>query len=160
MKKLLFLSFALLSLLLILAGCNSKNVSVYQFEGISMEPTISDGDKFELDKNYFQENDIKTGDIVAFNMDEDTVHAKRVIGIPGELIEISDGEILVNDQPLDRSFIFNIIDPSRQVSIQLGIDEYFVIGDQPLFSKDSPTMGPITKDKIIGKVNVIEEQDK
>lgn len=110
MKKRLF---AILSLLLFLAGCNSKEVSVYQFEGISMEPIIGDGDKFELDKYYFQENDIKTGDIVAFNMDEDTVHAKRVIGLPGELIEISDGEIMIEGKPLNQSFIFNLIDPDK-----------------------------------------------
>lgn len=159
MKKHLLLPFAILSLLLFLAGGNSKDISVYEFDGISMEPTISDGDKFEVDKKYFQDHDIKTGDIVLYKLNEDPAHAKRVIGLPGELIEISNGSIAVDGKLLDPSFIFNKIDPGRQVRIQLGEDEYFIIGDQPLFSKDSQTEGPIKKNQIIGKVNIMEEQE-
>ncbi|MCK0473848.1 signal peptidase I [Halalkalibacter sp. APA_J-10(15)] len=145
MKNHLFLPFTILSFLLFLVGCNSQNDAVYKFEGMSMEPTISDGDKFEVDKNYFQKHDIKTGDIVVFKMNEDITHTKRVIGLPGELIEINSGEITIDGKPLNESFIFNIMHDSEQLSMQLGEDEYFLIGDQPLYSKDSRQMGLFTK---------------
>lgn len=148
----------------LLVGCNASDTNgqkQYMFEGNSMEPTIYHGDTVTVDINYYQENKIETGDIVLIDFDDNHHHIKRVVGLPGELIQISHGELLVDGKPIDSQFVFSEInsDEDMQQGVKLGKDEYFVIGDNaanPYGSKDSRSTGPIHKTKILGKIIEVE----
>ena len=138
----------------LLSGCNSSNNNTYLFEGNSMQPTISDQDKLLVDETYYEDNEVKTGDIIIFKYGNDSFHIKRVLGLPGELIQIKNGKLLVNRKPVNPVFVFNDIhaDETMEEGLTLKQDEYFVIGDNPGSSKDSRHDGPLTEEMIIGKV--------
>jgi signal peptidase I len=153
MKK----TFGFLLFIAILAGCVSANANkvVYQFEGVSMSPTIKDQQEVVVDKNYYMKKEIKRDDIVLFNLGENQ-HIKRVVGLPNELIQIIDGTIYINSKPLESEYAFVDVwgDKKHEDGIQLKKDEYFIIGDSlvPLTSMDSRSVGPIAKEDILGKV--------
>lgn len=156
MKKIVML----LILITILSGCNG-NKSVYQFEGYSMTPTIEHEQKFVVDKDYYKENEIKRDDIVIFNMNEELLQVKRVIGLPNETILIKDGSIFINEKPLESEYDFTNVWNTETFpeGITLEDDEYFIIGDSlaPYTSKDSRSVGPILKEDILGKVVEIKD---
>ncbi len=144
-----------LSIIVLLAGCESGNKEIYQFEGISMSPTITDQQKVVVNYDYYINKEIQRDDIILLNL-EDTQHIKRVIGLPDELIQILDGTIYINSEPIDSEYDFVDVwaDNILEDGIQLKSDEYFVIGDnlKPMTSKDSRSVGPIAKKDILGKV--------
>jgi signal peptidase I len=138
----------------LLSGCSPSSTTTYLFEGNSMLPTINDQDKLEVDETYYEENEVKTGDIIVFEYGNNSFQIKRVLGKPGELIQIENGKVLVNSKPVNPEFVFNDIsaDEKMEEGITLKRDEYFVIGDNPEWSKDSRNDGPINGEMIIGKV--------
>jgi len=125
--------------------------------GKSMEPTLHDGDNLWIDKLTYHFKDPQRYDIVVFPyQDDDVYYIKRIIGMPGETIQIDEygniiinGEILIEDYGNDVMYDFGIaIDP-----ITLGDDEYFVLGDNRNDSHDSrwADVGNISRDEILGK---------
>ena len=126
--------------------------------GSSMETTLSDGDQLLVDKLSYRFQDPKRFDIIVFpyQYKEDTYFIKRIIGMPGETVQITDkGEILINGEELVESYGREVIkDPGLASDpITLGEDEYFVMGDNRNYSKDSrfPDVGNIKRADIIGK---------
>ncbi|MER2006604.1 MAG: signal peptidase I [Psychrobacillus sp.] len=151
MKKIMLMVFCIS----FLVGCVGAKETVYEFDGISMSPTIKDEQKVLVDKGYYKENEINRDDIVLFNLEENE-HFKRVIGLPNELIQIQDGTIYIDSKPLESEYSYTDVWEGEIPidGIQLKNDEYFVIGDSlvPLTSKDSRSVGPIAKEDILGKV--------
>lgn len=139
----------------LLVGCVGGKETIYEFDGVSMSPTIKHKQKVAVDKDYYKENEIKRDDIVLFNL-EKNVHLKRVIGLPNELIQIQDGTIYIDNKLLESEYRFMDVWKGEipLEGIQLKSDEYFIIGDSlvPLTSKDSRSVGPIAKEDILGKV--------
>ena len=126
--------------------------------GSSMETTLQDGDNLIVDKISYRFRDPKRYDIIVFpyQYKEDTYFIKRIIGMPGETVQITDkGEILINGEELVESYGREVIkDPGLASDpITLGEDEYFVMGDNRNYSKDSrfPDVGNIKRADIIGK---------
>ena len=126
--------------------------------GSSMETTLSDGDQLLVDKLSYRFQAPKRFDIIVFpyQYKEDTYFIKRIIGMPGETVQITDkGEILINGEELVESYGREVIkDPGLASDpITLGEDEYFVMGDNRNYSKDSrfPDVGNIRRADIIGK---------
>ncbi len=125
--------------------------------GHSMENTLQDGDNLWIDKLSYQFGDPKRFDIVVFPYQgQDVYYIKRVIGLPGEKVQITpDGNILINDEVLMESYGREIIADSGTASEPrvLGEDEYFVLGDNRNDSRDSrwADVGDINKKDIIGK---------
>jgi signal peptidase I len=126
--------------------------------GQSMEPTLENGDTVFINKlNYFF-SDPKRFDIVVFRPkgNENHYYMKRVIGLPGEEVQIIDGEIYIDGEilkePVNTDLILNPGIASEPVT--LGSDEYFLLGDNRNNSEDSrfANIGNIEKDNIIGKV--------
>ena len=124
--------------------------------GSSMYPTLDGGEIMILNKLAT----IKRFDIVVVKRtDEDESLIKRVIGLPGDTVEVRDDVVYVNDEKLD-SDKYGYLDPDRvgldkltysMPKITLGDDEYFVLGDNRLNSIDSHIFGPVNKDEIKGK---------
>ena len=105
-----------------------------QVSGSSMETTLSDGDNLLVDKITYRFSDPKRFDIIVFpfQYDTDTYYIKRIIGMPGETVQIDyDGNIYIDGEILEESYGREVIqNPGRAAEpITLGEDEYFVMGD-------------------------------
>lgn len=129
-----------------------------QVSGSSMETTLSDGDNLLVDKITYRFSEPKRFDIIVFpfQYDTDTYYIKRIIGMPGETVQIDyDGNIYINGSLLEESYGREVIqNPERAAEpITLGEDEYFVMGDNRNNSSDSrdPSVGNIHRKDIIGR---------
>lgn len=125
-------------------------------DGRSMNNTLQDGDNVIVDKITYRFKDPERFDIVVFPYDKDNRYIKRIIGMPGERIRIDEqGVIYINGEILFENYgAETILDPGRAIEeIQLGDDEYFVLGDNRNNSKDSrnPLVGNISRDRLIGR---------
>ena len=135
----------------LLTGCNPSKTTTYLFEGKSMQPTIIDQDKVLVDETYYEDNKVKTGDIIVYKYGNDSFQIKRVLGLPGEKIQIKNGKLLVNSIPVNPEFVFNDINAGERMEegITLKSDEFFVVGDNPEWSKDSRNDGPLKDRKSV-----------
>lgn len=129
-----------------------------QVKGSSMEPTLSDNDNLIVDKLSYRFKDPQRFDIIVFpfQYEENTFYIKRIIGLPGETVQIDErGTIFINGEELQENYGREVMVSAGRASepITLGADEYFVLGDNRNNSSDSrdPSVGNIHKDKIIGK---------
>ena len=129
-----------------------------QVSGSSMETTLSNGDNLLVDKITYRFSEPKRFDIIVFpfQYDTDTYYIKRIIGMPGETVQIDyDGNIYINGSLLEESYGREVIqNPGRAAEpITLGEDEYFVMGDNRNNSSDSrdPSVGNIHRKDIIGR---------
>ena len=126
--------------------------------GTSMEYTLSDGDNLIVDKISYRFHDPERFDIIVFpyQYKEDTYYIKRIIGLPGETVQIDDnGTIYIDGKELKESYGREIIkNPGTAAEpIKLGEGEYFVLGDTRNASSDSrdPSVGIIKRDEIVGR---------
>lgn len=129
-----------------------------QVQGSSMEPTLNTEDNLIVDKISYRFHDPERYDIIVFPFleQEATFYIKRIIGLPGETVRIDEeGNIFINEALLEESYGKEIIkNPGRAIDpIELGEDEYFVLGDNRNNSTDGrdPTVGNIRRENIIGK---------
>ncbi len=160
MKELLNTGLYLLGVLL-LTWLVTTYVGVRtQVDGGSMEPTLSDEDNLIVDKISYRFSDPKRFDIIVFpfRYKEDTYYIKRIIGLPGETVQIDEqGKIYIDGEVLEESYGREIIRPENigiaRQPIVLGDDEYFVLGDNRNNSSDSrtETVGNINRREIIGR---------
>ena len=125
--------------------------------GESMENTLDDGDQLIVDKITYRFKDPERFDIIVFpfHYKENTYYIKRIIGLPGETVQIADGLIYIDGEVLQESYGREVIqDPGLAAEpITLGEDEYFVLGDNRTQSSDSrdPSVGLIHRDEIVGR---------
>jgi signal peptidase I len=151
--KLLFSS--LLFLVLLASSCSVIRrgaVKPIKVEGIAMEPALKNGDRLLVDRNV---DKLERGDIVTFYYpaDPSKSYIKRVVGLPGEAIEIRDGKVLINGNKLDEPYVAS--ENNRVLSgrgeIKIPIDNYYVLGDNRDNSNDSRMWGPLQRKFIYGK---------
>ncbi len=152
-----------ISIYLLLVFCAAYLIVTYvgqrtQVSGSSMETTLSDGDHLIVDKISYRFEDPERFDIIVFpyQYDTDTYYIKRIIGMPGETVQIDDsGDIYVDGELLEEAYGREVIqNPGRANDpILLGDDEYFVMGDNRNNSSDSrdPSVGNIHRKDIIGR---------
>jgi len=128
--------------------------------GNSMRPNFKHKDYLLIDEISFRFNEPERGEVVVFKAPQNpsTNYIKRIIGLPNEVIEISDGRIFISypngvKQALDESkYLPDGLATSGQITVDLGQDEYFVLGDNRLFSSDSRVWGVLPRQNIVGKV--------
>ena len=122
-----------------------------------MTPTLMDGDNLIVDKITYRFMEPSRYDIVVFpfQYQEDTFYIKRIIGLPGETVQIYEGAVYINGKLLKDSYGFEQIRNPGLASeaVTLGEDEYFVLGDNRNNSADSrePSVGNIKKSDITGR---------
>ncbi|NWF69338.1 MAG: signal peptidase I [Chloroflexi bacterium] len=134
------------------------NLSTVRFivQGPSMEPNFETGQFLIVSRVNYLLGDPQRGDIVVFhypgNPDEDYI--KRVIGLPGDVIEFRGQQVYVNGQLLNEPYINEACseDMCADRRWELGPDEYFVMGDNRNRSSDSRRFGPVPRTFIVGEV--------
>lgn len=126
--------------------------------GSSMEPTLSDGDNLIVDKISYRFHEPQRFDIIVFPFlyEKGTYYIKRIIGLPGETVYIDEnGVIYIDGEALEENYgRETILSAGRAAQpVQLGEDEYFVMGDNRNNSTDSRTeiVGNIHRDEIVGR---------
>lgn len=125
--------------------------------GDSMNATLEDGDNLIVDKLSYRFSDPERYDIIVFpyQYQEKTYYIKRIIGMPGETVQIIDGMIYIDGEMLNEGYGTEVMQYAGVAAdpIELGEDEYFVLGDNRNNSSDSrdPSVGNIKEDQIIGK---------
>ena len=114
-----------------------------------MEPTIKDGQTIFSEK--ISPSDLRRGDIIYYEDPFGEGQVDRLIGLPGETLEIKDGNIYIDNQILVEDYDASI--PEYEIKpVALKKDEYFVLGDNRNKSRDSHVFGPIHPDKIKGRI--------
>jgi signal peptidase I len=164
-------ALALFLVLVIQAG-----VQNYRVEGPSMEPLLINGDRVVVSRMVYTEinahhvsrfipgisadegdfwrplGEPSRGDIAVFKFprDETQNFVKRVIAVPGDLIRLERGTVLLNGIPQDEPYVLN---ESRETTIEREIPkgEYYVLGDNRARSDDSRSWGNVPKDNLIGR---------
>lgn len=131
--------------------------SPIRVNGTSMDNTLEDGDIMILNKISLK-NGIDRFDIVVVKPDDsDKINAKyiikRVIGLPGESVAYIDGHLYINEKKVEDKYALSRMNDFTPIT--LSDDEYFVLGDNRAVSNDSRNIGPVKKDTIKGKANLI-----
>ncbi len=125
-------------------------------KGQSMEPNFDNGDYLIVDEITYRFREPQRGEIIVFKLPQGQRLIKRIIGLPGETIEISDGTITIKNEKgefvLDESKYLPQNLTFGNFKMSLGQDEYFVLGDNRSHSLDSRALGPIKKNQIVGRV--------
>ena len=153
------------------------SVRNFKVDGSSMHPTLEGGHYLMVNKLVYFQLDVerlsrivpfwkvdessarfavhppKRGEVIVFHFPRDTSKdfVKRVIGLPGELVEVRQGTVYIEDVPLIEPYIDGG-DTSTTRPIRLEDDEYYVLGDNRRSSNDSRTWGPVPESFVVGKV--------
>src|ERR1700723_2151697 len=123
-------------------------------EGTSMTPLISDQERIFINKFVYRFEPIERGDVVVFwyPLDRSKSFIKRVIGLPGETIEIRGGGPFVNAKGVGEPYVPAMyLDGSNYGPVQIPVGNYFVMGDHRDSSNDSRVFGPVGRPYIYGK---------
>ena len=122
-------------------------ITPVRVDGYSMKNTLKNGDILLL----YKLSSINRFDIIVLDEEKDNEKIiKRVIGMPGETIAIKKGKIYINDKVIDDEYAYG--ETSDYNKVTLRDNEYFILGDNRLISKDSRYFGPIKENEIKGKI--------
>lgn len=130
-------------------------VQNFRIEGQSMEPTLQSEQYVLVNKMAYRGfGSPQRGDIVVFNAwdragDKDFI--KRIIGVPGDVIEVRDGSVIVDGEVLDEPYLDPPMTHGTYGPITLGEDEYYTLGDNRGNSSDSRNYGVLPGDRLVGK---------
>jgi signal peptidase I len=123
-------------------------------EGTSMAPLLSDQERIFINKFVYRFEDIHRGDVVVFwyPLDRSKSFIKRVIGLPGETVDIRHGLLYVNGQLIPEPYVPpQYTDVTDFGPVKVPKDSYFVMGDHRISSNDSRVFGPVASQFIYGR---------
>ncbi len=130
----------------------------FYVKGESMEPNFSNGDYLIIDEMSYRLREPARGEVIVFRYPNDPSqrYIKRIIGLPGETVEISDGQIIIYNEAgeksiLEESYLPDTISTNWSKKMVLGLEEYFVLGDNRMASADSRRWGSLPRENIIGR---------
>ena len=122
-------------------------ITPVRVDGNSMKNTFEDGDLLLL----FKLGNVDRFDVVVLDEEyDDEIMIKRIIGLPGETVEIKNGKIYINEEEISDDYGYG--ETSDYEKTTLSADEYFILGDNRLISKDSRYFGPVKEEEIMGKI--------
>lgn len=149
-------------------------VQNFQVEGSSMQPTLHDSEFVLVNKLAYRSLDLgpfdflvpgkhngdflfggpDRGDVIVFRspFDENRDFVKRVIGLPGDVVEVADGRVFVNGEPLDEEEYILASPNYTEAPLTVPPEHYYVLGDNRNASQDSHIFGPIHRSLLVGEV--------
>lgn len=139
----------------------------FKIPSASMRNTLKEGDRIVVTKYSYRLSPPRRGDVVVFKSPPEALNnevdfVKRLIGLPGDLIEIGAGQVFVNGEPLDEPYAVDATMPSRidtttdpVYPYRVPPDHYFMMGDNREQSMDSRFWGPLERSRIKGKAVAI-----
>lgn len=125
--------------------------------GQSMETTLHDGDNLIVDKISYRFREPERFEIIVFPYQhkENTYYIKRIIGLPGETVQVTEGCVYIDGERLDEHYGNELMENAglAEEPITLGEDEYFVLGDNRNHSSDSrePSVGILHREDLLGR---------
>ncbi len=126
----------------------------FRVQGTSMEPLLEDGERIVVNKFVYRFKPIERGDVVVFwyPRDPSVSFVKRVVALPGDVVEIRDGQLLLNGAPAPEPYLpasFHDHDDLAPTPVRKGY--YFVLGDHRRSSNDSRAWGEVPEKYIYGR---------
>jgi signal peptidase I len=143
----------LLSVLLFVA-INAVSARI-RVDGYSMEPTLHDSEFVIVNKLAYKFGQPTYGDVIVFHYprDPEQEYIKRIIGLPGDSVKITNGQVFINGQALEEPYI--AASPNYQAEWSVPEGSLFVLGDNRNNSSDSHNWGPVPVDYVVGKALVV-----
>jgi signal peptidase I len=140
--------------IVLFAAINAVSARI-RVDGASMEPTLQSGEFVIVNKLAYWFGEPTVGDVIVFHFprDPDQEYIKRIIGLPGDQVEIKDGQVFVNGQELSEDYI--AASPVYDIVEEVPDDSLFVLGDNRNNSSDSHNWGPVPLENIIGKATFV-----
>ena len=141
-------------------GNTKGNTQAFKFSGMSMSPNLLDGQYWISDKTVYISSSPQRGDVVTFKdlKDPNLIYAKRIVGLPGEEIEIKEGQVYVNGQLLNEPYLapeaitVNGDYPKEREKLKIPADNYYILGDNRPKSSDSRIFDSVPRVNITGKL--------
>lgn len=129
-------------------------VQPVKVEGTSMQPNLSDQERIFVSKFIYHLSEIKRGDVIVFWYPNDVSKSfiKRVVGLPGNRVEIRDGAVYIDGKKLGEPYVgSNYRDDSFHRIVEVPPRQYFVLGDHRRSSNDSRSWGFVPEEQVFGK---------
>lgn len=135
-------------------------VQPFFVRGASMEPTFEDGEYLLIDQLSYRFREPRRGEVIVFHYPNDPSQffIKRIIGLPGDLVTIQDGQVVIQNGEFSNGAVLDeseYLDPNvrtgGQTETQLGENEFFVLGDNRPASSDSRSWGLLPRENIVGR---------
>lgn len=129
--------------------------------GSSMEPSFHTGDYLIVDELSYRFTDPKRGDVIVFQFPQNPSqkYIKRIIGLPGEMVEVKDGKVIMYNQGTavvleESAYLAELTQTNGSTKVSLKENEYFVLGDNRAVSSDSRSWGVLEEQFVVGKALV------
>lgn len=139
-------------IILVVFAAVQFTMQTFRVEGKSMLPSFSDGEYIVVNKLTYRFSSPQRGDVVVFHNPQmpERLYIKRIVGLPGDTVEIRGGDIYINGSLLEETPDFAAI-LYENYSVTVPEDRYFVIGDNRVATSGSHTFGLVPRRSIIGK---------
>lgn len=139
---------------ILFAAINAVSARI-RVDGSSMEPTLHSGEFVIVNKLTYKLGQPEIGDVVVFHYprDPEQEYIKRVIGLPGDQVLVTDGKVYINGQMLEEDYINS--PPAYQATWEVPEDSIFVLGDNRNNSADSHSWGPVPLNYVVGKAVLV-----
>jgi signal peptidase I len=133
-------------------------VQNYRVDGPSMTPTLLNHQYILVDKVQYMFSSPSRGDVIVFKWPKDTSEdfVKRVIGVPGDTVRVSaNGQVFVDGTAINEPYVNDLTNPYQPNTWTLASNQYFVLGDNRGDSSDSRDWGPVPREDIIGRAELV-----
>ena len=139
---------------LLFIGINAVSARI-RVDGFSMLPTLQSHQYVLVNRLAYRLGSPQTGDVIVFHYprDPEQEYIKRVIGLPGDRVQIANGEVMVNGMLIDEPYIADA--PLYQTEWTVPENSLFVLGDNRNNSSDSHNWGPVPMEYVVGKAVLI-----
>ncbi|MEW9501325.1 signal peptidase I [Jeotgalibacillus marinus] len=131
-------------------------------DGLSMMPTLQNGDRMVVNKVNYKLSPPERFDVIVFHAPEQRDYIKRVIGLPGDKITLIDDQLYINDEPMDEPYLDGYKEElsggvlTEDFTLEQVPDgELFVMGDNRRYSKDSRDIGTVEIEEVIGNTSLV-----
>ena len=164
MKKILGVTLSLIAVYIVVVFVSAfQRIEKFSMPTSYMEPTISAGTNVLADMKAYDKESPERFDLVVFlapdryfapqgTEKKKTILCMRVIGLPGEKIEIKENVVYVNSQAIELPEALNYTTQGPVTLINLSLDEYFLLGDNSPISFDSRYWGSVERENILGEI--------